>query len=144
MGLRSFLRRLAALGLVLSSVFTAARSVADADAAVAAVDLAKHERKVFSQFGEDGVIEKLFEIIEPTSRFSVEFGAADGILTFRQAKEQHRWNAEIDHLSCFLSRLINRNVRDWQVATPIFGAIDLTATLLAAAIEVARLDAVHD
>jgi len=43
------------------------------------VDLAKHERKVFSQFGEDGVLERLFEIIEPTSRFCVEFGASNGV-----------------------------------------------------------------
>lgn len=43
------------------------------------VDLASAEKKVFSQFGEDGVIEKIFEIIEPTSKFVVEFGALDGV-----------------------------------------------------------------
>ena len=32
-------------------------------------------RRVFSQFGEDGVIERLFEILEPTSQFCVGFGA---------------------------------------------------------------------
>ncbi len=43
------------------------------------VQLRPYELKVFSQFGEDGVIERIFEIIEPTSKFAVEFGASDGI-----------------------------------------------------------------
>ena len=47
--------------------------------AVKPVNLSGHERQVFSQSGEDGVIEKIFEIIEPTHKFCVEFGAADGI-----------------------------------------------------------------
>nr|VFK11672.1 MAG: methyltransferase, FkbM family [Candidatus Kentron sp. LPFa] len=33
---------------------------------------------VTSQTGEDGVIEKIFEIIEPTNRWCIEFGAWDG------------------------------------------------------------------
>lgn len=36
-------------------------------------------RNVYSQFGEDGVIEKIFEVIEPANRWCVEFGAWDGI-----------------------------------------------------------------
>ena len=43
------------------------------------IDLRSAERKVYSQFGEDGVIEKLFERITPTRKYCVEFGASDGI-----------------------------------------------------------------
>ena len=46
---------------------------------VAAVDLEQHERSVFSQFGEDGVIERIFELIEPGPKYAIEFGAHDGI-----------------------------------------------------------------
>jgi hypothetical protein len=42
------------------------------------VDLSQSEKTVYSTDGEDGVIEKIFEIIEPTHKFSVEFGAGDG------------------------------------------------------------------
>ncbi len=43
------------------------------------LDLRAAERRIFSQFGEDGVIEKIFQVIEPTHCFAVEFGAGDGI-----------------------------------------------------------------
>lgn len=43
------------------------------------VDFESHEASVFSQNGEDGVIRKVFELIEPTRHFAVEFGAADGL-----------------------------------------------------------------
>ena len=50
-----------------------------ADGAPEEVDLSKYERTVFTQFGEDGIVEKIFELIEPTHKFAVEFGASDGI-----------------------------------------------------------------
>ena len=66
-----------------------------AGAAVQPVDLEKHERKVFSQFGEDGVIEKIFEIIEPTTKYCVEFGAADGVdgSNMRNLILNHGWRS---------------------------------------------------
>ncbi len=42
-------------------------------------DFENHEHRVFSQQGEDGIIERLFEFIEPTHRYAVEFGAGDGL-----------------------------------------------------------------
>lgn len=43
------------------------------------MDLVKYSRDITSQYGEDGIIEKIIEIIgEKISKFSVEFGAWDG------------------------------------------------------------------
>ena len=42
-------------------------------------NLASHERSVYSQYGEDGVIERIFECIGATNRSFVEFGAGDGL-----------------------------------------------------------------
>jgi hypothetical protein len=41
---------------------------------------ANYQRTVYSQAGEDGILEKLFELIPPSQRFAVEFGAGDGVL----------------------------------------------------------------
>lgn len=42
------------------------------------ISLDKHKKKVFSQGEEDGVTEKLFELIGTTNKFCVEFGVEDG------------------------------------------------------------------
>ena len=39
-----------------------------------------HKKSITSQFGEDGIIEKIFEIIGPKNKWCVEFGAGDGVL----------------------------------------------------------------
>jgi hypothetical protein len=43
---------------------------------------------VYSQAGEDGIIQKIFEIIQPQSRICIEFGATDGIYMSNTA---HLW-----------------------------------------------------
>jgi len=45
------------------------------------IDLSSYEYSLYSQNGEDGVLTKIFQLIEPTSRYCVEFGAHDGITT---------------------------------------------------------------
>jgi len=58
-------------------------------------DLKASERSVFSQFGEDGVIEKIFEVIEPGPKFCVEFGAHDGVnnSNMRNLVVNHGWSS---------------------------------------------------
>jgi hypothetical protein len=59
------------------------------------VDLQAAEGSVFSQFGEDGVIEKIFETIGPGPKFAVEFGAHDGInnSNMRNLVLNHGWGS---------------------------------------------------
>lgn len=59
------------------------------------LELRSSERSVFSQFGEDGVIERLFEIIPPGPKYAVEFGALDGVKNSntRNLILSHGWSA---------------------------------------------------
>lgn len=43
------------------------------------VDLSTHEKSLYSAHGEDGLIARIFELLEPQSRYCVEIGAGDGI-----------------------------------------------------------------
>lgn len=56
------------------------------------IDLSKYEKKVYSQNGEDGVIEKIFELIGATSKFYVEFGVENGHeCNTRYLREHYQW-----------------------------------------------------
>ena len=39
------------------------------------INFEDYKKKVLSQFGQDGVIEKIFEVIKPLNKFFVEFGS---------------------------------------------------------------------
>lgn len=41
-------------------------------------DLLRYERKIYSQNGEDGILEAIFTLLGVTNRFFVEFGVRDG------------------------------------------------------------------
>lgn len=43
------------------------------------VDLSICEASIYSQNGEDGVIDKIFHLIEPSLKYCVDFGAYDGV-----------------------------------------------------------------
>jgi len=58
-------------------------------------------RNVFSQFGEDGVIDAIFRTIRPANQWCFECGAADGIFMSNTRRLiRHEWHAilvEADH-----------------------------------------------
>ena len=55
--------------------------------------LESRERKVFSQQGEDGVLEAIFEYIGTTDKYYVEFGTESGVETnTRYLLEQKGWS----------------------------------------------------
>lgn len=56
------------------------------------VDLSRFEKKVFSQNGEDGVLEKIFQEVGTTDRYFVEFGTGDGTeCNTRYLREAKGW-----------------------------------------------------
>ena len=58
-------------------------------------NLRRYEKSVFSQNGEDGIIEKIFEIVGTSSKYCVEFGAADGFggSNTRLLRDRDGWKA---------------------------------------------------
>lgn len=57
--------------------------------------LSDFARNDFSQWGEDGIIEKIFQIIGTTSKVAIEFGANDGFYFSNTANlwKKHNWKA---------------------------------------------------
>ncbi len=56
------------------------------------IDLNHFEKKIYSQNGEDGVIEKIFELIGTDSKYYVEFGVEDGLeRNTRALMTYHGW-----------------------------------------------------
>jgi hypothetical protein len=54
--------------------------------------LAEHEKQVFSQNGEDGIIEYVFQHIAPRSKTYVEFGTENGKqINTRNLRENFGW-----------------------------------------------------
>jgi len=56
-------------------------------------DLNQYQKKIFSQFGEDGIIEKIFQIIGEKNKICAEFGAYDGVTMSNTANliRNHGW-----------------------------------------------------
>ncbi|MCP4904816.1 MAG: hypothetical protein GY910_07535, partial [bacterium] len=82
-------------GLVSTALLVPGATIAkEAKSGPTLADLEASERIVFSQFGEDGVIEKIFETIEPGPKFAVEFGAHDGVQNsnMRNLVLNHGWS----------------------------------------------------
>ena len=71
-----------------NSAFKSARAYTDW-----LLGIERREKKVFSQFGEDGVIAHLFDTLGTTDKYYVEFGTQDGSETnTRLLREQNGWS----------------------------------------------------
>ena len=81
--------------LAVGLVFTLTASMARQRPSEPEFRLRDFQNTIYSQAGEDGILQKIFEVIEPTSRFAIEFGAGDGI-TFSNVRNlivHHGWRA---------------------------------------------------
>ena len=93
-------------------------------------EILKRRRNVYSQYGEDGIIEAIFERIGPKNKWCLEVGAADGILfsNTRRLVEQG-WNAIlIESEKPTYERLVE-NCKDYPNARPVFAEIGTNCTL---------------
>lgn len=59
------------------------------------IKLSDFKFNIYSQWGEDGIIQKIFEIIKPENKICVEFGAADGFMCSNTANlwKNRGWSA---------------------------------------------------
>lgn len=56
------------------------------------IDLSLYEKSVYSQNGEDGVLEKIFSLLEVTNSYFVEFGVENGLeCNTRYLRKKYRW-----------------------------------------------------
>jgi hypothetical protein len=79
------------------------------------VDLKHAEWNKFSQSGEDGVLQAIFSIIEPTSRYAVEFGCGDGVTlsNTRNLLINHGWSGLMmdgDHEKILYAKKLYENL----------------------------------
>ena len=87
-------------------------------------------KNVYSQYGEDGIVEAIFEKIDVKNKWCLEVGASDGILfsNTRRLVEQG-WNAIlIESEKLAYDRLVD-NCKDFPNARPVFAKIDSDHTL---------------
>ncbi len=75
--------------------------------------LTDYERTIYSQAGEDGILAKIFEVIHPTARFAIEFGAGDGVLfsNVRRLILHEGWGGLLIEGDAELAEALARNYR---------------------------------
>lgn len=79
-----------------------------------ALKLSSFARNVYSQYGEDGVIEKIFEVIGTSSKVCIEFGAWDGFHLSNTANLwTHGWKGVLIEGVESRYEELKRNVKDY-------------------------------
>lgn len=73
------------------------------------IDLSLYEKRFISQNGEDGVLQKIFDLIGTTNKYYVEFGAGQGHFcsNTKYFREKYGWNGLLLEGSCQENPSIN-------------------------------------
>jgi hypothetical protein len=73
------------------------------------VDLKRYEKRLISQNGEDGVLQKIFDLIGTTNKYYVEFGAGNGHFgsNTKYFREKFGWEGLLLEGSCTENPAIN-------------------------------------
>jgi hypothetical protein len=81
--------------------------------------LSTYARDEHSQNGEDGILERIFELLDVTEGWSVEFGAWDGVhlSNTRNLIESHGWRAVLIEASADKFRELEENSRPFAGVT---------------------------
>jgi len=69
----------------------------------------------YSQFGEDGIIQKIFEVIGTTSKLCIEFGASDGFFCSNTARlwKEYQWKAILIEPDKKAFRKLQKNIQGY-------------------------------
>lgn len=88
--------------------------------------LEKYARNRTSEYGEDGIVEKVFEIIKPDNRFCVEIGAGDGknaSNTWRLINDEN-WRAALIEADTRRYASLEKTYRDVDRVQTVHCAVD--------------------
>lgn len=91
--------------------------------------LIDYKNNVYSQFGEDGIIEKIFETMGVESKVAIEFGAYDGFSLSNTANlwtKDHQWKGILIEADKNLYNAMVRNVASYN-CIPIHRKVGISA-----------------
>lgn len=86
---------------------------------------------IYSQFGEDGIVEKIFQIIGTSSKIAVEFGAADGFSCSNTANlwtKDPQWKAVLIEADLQRFNLLTQNIQSYSNCIPVYQRIGVSGS----------------
>jgi hypothetical protein len=81
----------------------------------ASIGLLRYAKRITSQYGEDGILERIFQLIGPRNRWAVEFGAWDGkhLSNTWDLLTRQGWRGVLIEADSEKSRELSQNFREY-------------------------------